>query len=107
MRCFNDGKEEQEQDLVELLRLAFCKQDQFQDAADSLARLEKEIAEYQSRIEDAILNYMGLQYLSTLVIRSPHLPVGEVWLCQVDTAGTLEMTRVRQVQACAIKETPF
>ena len=106
MRCFNDGKGEQEQDLVELLRLAFCRQDQFQDAADSLARLEKEIAKYQERIENAVLSYMGLQHLNTLVIRSPHLPVEEVWLCQVRT-DVLTMTRVRQVQACAIKETPF
>ncbi len=91
-------------DLTELLHLHHWKQERFQKAADNLAFLEEDLNGCQSRVEDAICSYMGLQHLYTLVIHSPHLPVEEVWLCRIDTSGTLEMTVVTQIQACAINE---
>jgi len=94
--------------LVGLLLLQHRKQEQFQEAADNLACLETDVNDYQRRVENAISAHMGLHELVTLVVHSPHLPVEEVWLCRlVPEHGPLTMTRVSQIQACAIMEVPF
>ena len=96
------------ENLTTLLRLGHEKQRQFQEAADSLARLEGDLDEYQKRIETAIASYMDLHDLNTLILHSPYLPVEEVWLCRLPyKSESLTMTRVPQAQACAIKEVPF
>lgn len=103
-RFFN----EEGKDLEVLLHRKHHKQDQFQKATDRLSELEEDLADHQGRIEDAITSYMKLHDLGILVLHSPHLPVEEVWLCKMSAVhGNVSMTRVAQIQACAIKETPF